>query len=443
MTGARPGRPLGDGDELVPPPRAPLHRVRLLLRGDPDLRAVPGDVRPRLQHEPRPPELGGADGLRAPRGRRDPHRRHPVPDLPRAPAPRARPRGAGAARRRGGQLPPRGLGAGRVLLRRPLRQPPDRLRPELHPARAPATSTRPASPRAWSRRAPTTSSSSAFPTTTSTRTGTAPRRQVDSIAKADAMFARIVEAGGGLDAFLDEHAVILTADHAQTAVEHALPLADALAEDWAVLAAEHRPAGGGRDRGQPDLARRRRLHPRHGPAPSPRTHERARAAPARARRGRPGHLAGAGRTARRVLRTGVGPRGHGRARGRGRARRPRVPLPARRPAARRARQPLVGERRARGAGRRTSRAAASSREEYPDALARLWSALTSPARRRRPDLRRRGLRVRRLGRDQPRRRRQPRFARARATRWRRRSSSVAGRSGRASGRNGRCATWRR
>ena len=62
-----------------------------------------------------------------------------------------------------------------------------------------------------------------------------PEAQVDSIAKADEMFARIVEAGGGLDAFLEEHAVLLTSDHAQTAVEHALPLADALAEDWAVL----------------------------------------------------------------------------------------------------------------------------------------------------------------------------------------------------------------
>src|SRR5439155_431584 len=39
----------------------------------------------------------------------------------------------------------------------------------------------------------------------------------------------------GLDAFLDEHAVVLTSDHAQTDVEHALPLADELAEDWAVL----------------------------------------------------------------------------------------------------------------------------------------------------------------------------------------------------------------
>ena len=62
-----------------------------------------------------------------------------------------------------------------------------------------------------------------------------PEATLDSIAKADTMFARIVEAGGGLDAFLSNHAVLLTADHAQTAVEHALPLADELGEDWAVL----------------------------------------------------------------------------------------------------------------------------------------------------------------------------------------------------------------
>ena len=62
-----------------------------------------------------------------------------------------------------------------------------------------------------------------------------PDAQIESIAKADVNFARLVEAGGGLDAFLRDHAVILTADHAQTAVEHGLPLADALAEDWRVL----------------------------------------------------------------------------------------------------------------------------------------------------------------------------------------------------------------
>jgi hypothetical protein len=62
-----------------------------------------------------------------------------------------------------------------------------------------------------------------------------PEAQVDSIARADGSFAQIVEAGGGLDSFLEEHAVVLTSDHAQTAVEHALPIADELSQDWAVL----------------------------------------------------------------------------------------------------------------------------------------------------------------------------------------------------------------
>jgi Type I phosphodiesterase / nucleotide pyrophosphatase len=62
-----------------------------------------------------------------------------------------------------------------------------------------------------------------------------PEAQTRSIAKADVAFSRIVEAAGGLDAFLKEYAVILTADHAQTQIEHALPLADALSEDWRVL----------------------------------------------------------------------------------------------------------------------------------------------------------------------------------------------------------------
>ncbi|MFL5908058.1 MAG: alkaline phosphatase family protein, partial [Solirubrobacterales bacterium] len=62
-----------------------------------------------------------------------------------------------------------------------------------------------------------------------------PEATLDSIAKADSMFNRIVEAGGGIDTFLSDHAVLLTADHSQTPVEHALPLADELAEDWAVL----------------------------------------------------------------------------------------------------------------------------------------------------------------------------------------------------------------
>jgi hypothetical protein len=62
-----------------------------------------------------------------------------------------------------------------------------------------------------------------------------PEATFDSIAKADASFARVVDAGGGMDAFLEQNAVVLCADHAQTAVEHALPLAELLGEDWTVL----------------------------------------------------------------------------------------------------------------------------------------------------------------------------------------------------------------
>jgi len=62
-----------------------------------------------------------------------------------------------------------------------------------------------------------------------------PEATVDSIAKADRSFADTVEAGGGLDRFLRRHAVILTADHAQTPVEHALALAEELGSQWKVL----------------------------------------------------------------------------------------------------------------------------------------------------------------------------------------------------------------
>jgi Type I phosphodiesterase / nucleotide pyrophosphatase len=57
----------------------------------------------------------------------------------------------------------------------------------------------------------------------------------ESIAKADHCFDKLVEAAGGLDAFLDEHAVILVADHAQTPVHRGLPLAELLGREWTVL----------------------------------------------------------------------------------------------------------------------------------------------------------------------------------------------------------------
>jgi predicted AlkP superfamily pyrophosphatase or phosphodiesterase len=62
-----------------------------------------------------------------------------------------------------------------------------------------------------------------------------PEATLDSISHADASLARIVEAAGGFDAFLADHALILLADHAQTEVHSALPLAESLADEWRVL----------------------------------------------------------------------------------------------------------------------------------------------------------------------------------------------------------------
>jgi hypothetical protein len=61
-----------------------------------------------------------------------------------------------------------------------------------------------------------------------------PEASVESIAKADHCFGKLVEAAGDLDAFLDEYAVVLLADHAQTPVHRGLPLVDLLARDFSV-----------------------------------------------------------------------------------------------------------------------------------------------------------------------------------------------------------------
>ena len=69
-----------------------------------------------------------------------------------------------------------------------------------------------------------------------------PEASVESIAKADRCFAKLLEAVGGLDSFLAEHALILLADHAQTPVHRGLPLAELLAREWPVLRpSESRP----------------------------------------------------------------------------------------------------------------------------------------------------------------------------------------------------------
>jgi hypothetical protein len=62
-----------------------------------------------------------------------------------------------------------------------------------------------------------------------------PEASVESIAKADHCFGKLVEACGGLDGFLEQHAVILLADHAQTDVHRGLPLAELLGREWTVL----------------------------------------------------------------------------------------------------------------------------------------------------------------------------------------------------------------
>jgi len=62
-----------------------------------------------------------------------------------------------------------------------------------------------------------------------------PEASVESIAKADHCLGKLFEATGGIDAFLDAHALILLADHSQTPVHRGLPLVDLLAREWSVL----------------------------------------------------------------------------------------------------------------------------------------------------------------------------------------------------------------
>jgi hypothetical protein len=62
-----------------------------------------------------------------------------------------------------------------------------------------------------------------------------PGESIEAISHADASFERVVDAAGGMDSFLSDHAVILLADHAQVDVSDPLPLAAALGEEWRVL----------------------------------------------------------------------------------------------------------------------------------------------------------------------------------------------------------------
>jgi hypothetical protein len=60
-----------------------------------------------------------------------------------------------------------------------------------------------------------------------------PHAQVTSIAGADRQLERLMHAAGGPDAFLEEHAVIVTSDHSQTAIEERIRL-DRVFEDFDV-----------------------------------------------------------------------------------------------------------------------------------------------------------------------------------------------------------------
>ena len=57
-----------------------------------------------------------------------------------------------------------------------------------------------------------------------------PDGQVRSIALADAQLQRVMDAGGGVERFLEEHAVIVMADHSQASVTASVALAEVLAD---------------------------------------------------------------------------------------------------------------------------------------------------------------------------------------------------------------------
>jgi hypothetical protein len=88
-----------------------------------------------------------------------------------------------------------------------------------------------------------------------------PEAQAQSIAAADVQLARVIDAGGGVDRFLAGHAVVVMADHAQAPVRDTIALVDELAElevlepargRSSALLAGRLPARGGR--GEPHIA---------------------------------------------------------------------------------------------------------------------------------------------------------------------------------------------
>lgn len=61
-----------------------------------------------------------------------------------------------------------------------------------------------------------------------------PDSQVRSIARADGELAKVIEAGGGYDAFLEEHAVMVVSDHSHSEVQAGFDIIASL-RDWEIL----------------------------------------------------------------------------------------------------------------------------------------------------------------------------------------------------------------
>jgi hypothetical protein len=81
-----------------------------------------------------------------------------------------------------------------------------------------------------------------------------PEGQVQSIAQADLQLARVMNAAGGVDEFLAEHAMIVMADHSQAPVTATIALQDELAELGVLGPARSSRSAEDSDAGEPRIA---------------------------------------------------------------------------------------------------------------------------------------------------------------------------------------------
>ncbi len=194
-----------------------------------------------------------------------------------------------------------------------------------------------------------------------------PDAQVQSIAQADLQLARVFQAAGGVDEFLSEHAVIAMADHSQTPITATIALQDELAElgvRGPSRSSEKAAWGRAPHRRLPLPARRDGVRPARVRA--------RRDARLGRRRARSRSRASSTSCGWRATRTTLPARGSSRAQrtascASARAVRSRIRAP--RPGA------------SKGRWRSSTRPSSDGRlhtPSYPDALARVWSALTCP-----------------------------------------------------------------